>query len=880
MVVPILTTKLYIPSPPPQAIARPDLVRRLLLEQRLTLVSAPAGFGKTTLLGAYAAQADRPVAWLSLDGEDNDTSSFWAYVIAALQTVQVDLGTSALVALHSPPSQTIDPVLLSLLNDLSMLDSPLTLVLDDYHAITSLEIHETLRNFLQRLPPTVHLIIATRQDPPFSLSRWRLNRQLSEIRAADLRFSQQEISQLLNEVMALDLPTEDIAALDTRTEGWIAGLQLAALSLRETVDRSGLIRAFAGSHRFLTDYLVDEVLSRQPADIQRFLRRTSILERFCAELCNAVVDATDSRRTLRQLEQANLFLIPLDDERRWFRYHHLFSDFLHLRLLENEPDVIPELHGRAIDWFDAAGLRREALHQALAAKSWDRAADLIEVLAPSILERDNHMLVIQWAETLPDEMVHQRPYLCAYLGWAWVIAAKMETAYRWLSQAEVLSDGLEAEDARTVRAHVDAHRAYILFLQGKYAQAIAPAERALDALRQHEAALRARTITCLGNAYNYSGQLVEAKEAFRNAIVIAREIGSLSLAMFAYGSLGEVYRDEGQLAKAMDAYQRLLRLAEDLTGEPDGPLTGYAHFEIGDIYREWYELDTAVEKLKKGVRLCREWQQGEALGIGLLDLAETHRLRGELAESEAAIAEAREVAVGISPWAVNLVEGFAARLALSRGDIAEASRWATRSGLDDAACEIGYERFPECPALVRVQIATGRSQRALALTERLVARDRAAGRMGRVLDMLVLQAAALSSMDRKNQATEVLAEAVELAGPHNHIRPFADEGPALRECLRRLPPSPHRDRLLSIFGEGDPPTPSTDAPETTITDPLSDREIAILRLMAAGLANREIGAELYLSVNTVRWYASRIYSKLDVKRRGEAVARARETGIL
>jgi ATP/maltotriose-dependent transcriptional regulator MalT len=887
MTMQILNTKLYIPSPPAHSIARVRLVRRLQQEQRLTLVSAPAGFGKTTLLSTYVAQCPQRVAWLSLDDGDNDLICFWAYVIAALQTVQADLGETALVALRSISAPEMDPILLSLLNDLAARSDPIVLILDDYHTITLPEIHQKLVFWIERLPPALRLIVASRQDPPFSLARWRAYRQLTEIRAADLRFSGQEAALFLNDLMALDLSEQDIATLDARTEGWIAGLQLAALSLRDTTNRSDFIQAFAGSHRFLTDYLVDEVLSRQTPALQRFLWRTSILERFCVGICDELVKDVDSRLVLRELEQANLFLIPLDNERRWFRYHHLFAEFLRLRFYENEPNILPELYGRAIDWFTQAGLAREALQYALKAHEYERAANLIETLAPEILGKDNHMLVIQWIEALPQDLVNRRAYLCAYLGWAWVIAAQMESASRWLSIAESTCDQLASQDAQIIQGHVAAHRAYVAFLRGEYTRTITFAHQALDLIPVDETVLRARTVTCLGKAYNYDGRIQEAKDALRQVIGSARDVGSLSLAMFSYCSLGEVFRDEGELAQALDTYRQLLQFSQELTGSAEGPLTGYAHFEIGVILCEQYELDRAIEQIEKGVRLCREWQQGEALGVGLLELAEAHRLRGEYAQAEAALNKARPVAEAISPWATNLVDAFAARLALSQGDIAAVEHWANHSGLEGTAdsptfCDIGYERIPECPGLIRLYLATGRAQQALTVTEHLCRRERAVGRMGRLRTLLVLQAVALDALGKPERALRVLAEAVENAEPHKHTLPFVDHGRTLLPYLRQLPPSPHRDRLLGILDADvlvqNQPTPTR--PETERLDPLNEREIQVLRLMAAGLSNREIADELYLSVNTIRWYASQIYNKLDVKRRGEAVARAQEIGVL
>ncbi len=435
---PLLQTKLYIPATRPDLVARPRLVTRLNAgiypPTRVILISAPAGFGKTTLisswLGQLGAQYDGPihVAWLSLDESDNAPMQFLHYVMAALQTVKPKLGTSTLAAAQSSPDLSLEILATHLINELATLSQPMGLVLDDYHTITALDVHQMLNFLIEHLPPTIHLLISTREDPPLALARLRVRQQLTEIRAADLRFTQVEATAFLNELMALDLSPDDIAALESRTEGWIAGLQLAALSLRSTADKSDFVRAFAGSHRFLTDYLVDEVLSRQSPAVQKFLRHTSILERFCVEICDVILEDADNRQTLRQLEQANLFLVPLDNERHWFRYHHLFAEFLRRRLYEHESALVPDLYYRAIDWFAQNDLPREALRYALKAQDYERAADLIEALAPEILERDNHMLLIQWADALPPALVKQRPYLCAYLGWAWSIAGDIETA--------------------------------------------------------------------------------------------------------------------------------------------------------------------------------------------------------------------------------------------------------------------------------------------------------------------------------------------------------------------------------------------------------------------------------------------------------------------
>ena len=886
---PLLTTKFHTPPQRAEVVERPQLTERLnaITPGKLALVTAPAGFGKTTLIVDWINnQLPKPhqgrVSWLSLDSTDNTPLQFWTYVIAALQHVNPSLGRTLQPSLHAAsPLPPIETLLTALINEITLDRQPLLLSIDDYHEITNPEIHQGTAFLIENLPPNLQLIILSREDMPFSISRYRVNGKLVEIRAADLRFSEAESTAFFNDLLSMSLTVDDIQAINTRTEGWVAGLQLAALSLKSTDDKSAFIQAFKGSHRFLTDYLVDEVLSRQTAATQQFLWRTAILDRFCAEVCDELTDAENSHQLLRQLEQANLFIVPLDDERRWFRYHHLFAEFLRLRLHELEAQKIPDLYQRAIQWFRQAGLSREALHYALKTQDYEQAVELMDTLAPEILEHDNHMLLIQWAAEIPQALAAQQPLLCAYVGWAYLLSGELDKAQRWLDRTETNITGIDSNKERLIRGYVFAHRAYIVFLHGDYTTTLDYARQALSLLPRENKAIRARTFTTLGNALNYAGQLNEAKKAFQEAIQIAREIDSLSLALFSYCSLGEVFRDEGRLSEAEKTYQQVLLFAEELTGQQEIPLTGFAIFELGVIARERNEFDEAIKLLDKGVKLCREWQQGEALAIGLMELAETHRLHGAFAECETALNDVRQVAADISPWAANLVEGFAARLALSRGEVTKAIQWASQTDLDQESHEIGFERFSDCLPLIRLHIATGHPQKALSLTEYLIARDRGIGRKGRLLDVLALRAAALIELNQTNQAMQVLTEAIQIAAPENIVRPFLDEGARLLSCLRKLPSSPYREDLLTILQERQQPSSSSPKNEqTSMVEPLNEREIAVLRLMAAGRSNSEIGEELFLSVNTIRWYASQIYTKLGVKNRSAAAARSRELGIL
>ncbi len=878
---PMLITKLHIPRSSLNLVARPILIDQLNngLAGKLTVVTAPAGFGKTTLITEWLSNGlpdgyqDR-IGWLSLDDSDNSAGQFWDYVIAALQTIDPSLGKVSQAALQGSPVRAI---LTNLINEIAAAGDSLILCLDDYHEIGTADIHDGVEFLIENLPGNMHLVIMTREDPPIALSRLRVQGLLTEIRADDLRFSQTESMTFFNDLLSLALNQEDVNALTTRTEGWIAGLQLAAISLKNASDKSEFVRAFTGSHRFLTDYLVDEVLSRQTPEIQKFLLRTSILERFCASLCDELVEEVNSRDILRQLEQGNLFLVAQDNKQEWFRYHHLFAEFLQLQLYDREASIIPELYQQTIEWFKQAGLPRDALHYTLKAKDYEQAADLIEVLSPEILATGNHELVIQWIERLPQALAKQRPYLCVYLGWAWSIVGQLETACHWLEAAEAHCDQLAPAEANLLMGHIYAHRAYINLLKGKTEAIRDCARRALDLLPPDEVTLRGRTTTCLGQAYIYSGQNAEAKDAFLQAIAIAKQIGSLPLGMFSYAGLGEILREEGNLFDSLDAYNQLIQFAEDLTGHRDMPMTGHAQAEIGVIMREQNDLDGAVEQIRRGIELCREWQHGEGLAVGLLELAETHRLRGEYDQAEALIDEARQFASGMSPWAQGLAEGFAARLALSRGEIESAACWADRSGLLADGAEIGFERISECVPLIRLWIVQGEADRALSFIAPLIERDQGCGRYGRLVELLALKAAALASRGDRDDTLEALGEAVELASPSRYVRPFMDYQAILVPYLKELPPSAHRDRLLEAFGAE---VQADGASQGELDEPLNDREVTVLRLMSAGQSNREIGDEMYLSVNTIRWYASQIYLKLGAKNRSEAVAIARELGII
>ena len=884
----LLATKLLVPSPATRVVARPQLYARLDagLDSKLILIAAPAGFGKTTLLASWLAhvQTTAPafrISWLGLDQGDNVAVTFWSYVVAALQKQNPQCGTAARVALQVSQMPAIETILVSLLNDIAALPGHVLLVLDDYHVLHAPEIHHALDFLIDHLPQNFHLVIATRQDPPLSLSRLRARGQLTELRTADLQFSAQETKDFLNRVMALQIASEDADALCARTEGWAAGLRLAALSLQTETDTHAFIHAFTASHRFLTDYLLDEVLARQDPALEIFLRRTCILHHFSAGMCDAVTGAHNSQAILRLLEQSNLFLIPLDEARVWYRYHHLFAQFLELRLKQAEPALVPVLYQRAVQWCAENDLPREALTYASAAKDWERAADLIEQLAPQVFNTEGAAPVLVWLDALPQELIRRRPYLSLHYAWALMWAGKMAEGDAFTDAAETAGAALgKKREREIVLAYVAAQRAYRVFFQGDYARTIEYARAALKHLPVKDDVVRARTADFLGHGLRYAGDLDGALRAHSLAADITHKRGNVAAVNVNLMSLAQVYQERAQLHQAFAAYARALEFTRAQLGSADVPVCGFAFLGSGAIYREWNQLDAAMENINKGIALCRTWQQADMLVIGLMEQAFLLRDVEQYENARAALQNARDIIkASNSPWGIAMTDAFAAQIDLARGDVDAAVRWAQTSGLS-IHDELDFARGDEYQTFARVLCARENYADALVLFEKLLAQYTAARRYGRMIGMLAWQARALAGLGKTARARAALKQALAIGEPENYVRTFVNVEPALAALLREMPASAYRNALLHAF-EGKPlARVETNVSRARVADELNEREITILRRMAAGKSNQEIGSELYLSVNTIRWYAGQIYLKLNVKSRGEAVARARELGIL
>jgi LuxR family transcriptional regulator, maltose regulon positive regulatory protein len=878
MSTPILATKLYVPPPRPKVVLRPRLIERLNegLQRRLTLVSAPAGFGKTTLLGEWLAGCGRPAAWLSLDDGDNDPARFLAYLVAALRTVGADIGEGVLAALQSPQPPPTESILTALLNEIAAVPEDFVLVLDDYHVVDAELVDDALAFLLEHLPPRMHLIIATREDPHLPLARLRAQDQLVELRAADLRFTPSEAAEFLKGAIDLSLSAEDIAALESRTEGWIAGLQLAAISMRGHEDTAGFIESFTGSHHFVLDYLVEEVLQQQPEGVQAFLLRTSILGRLCGSLCDAVLldPSASGQETLEYIERANLFLVPLDDERRWYRYHHLFAELLRQRLLHSASSVgdVDDLHRRASQWYEEKGLEIDAFQHAAAANDVERAERLIEGAGVPLYFRGTVAPVLKWLESLPNTVLDARPSL--WVMYASVLLLVDHTAVEQrLQAAEDALRGTEPDDrTRDLVGRIASMRATLAVIQHDAETIIAQSRRALEYLHPDNLPLRSATTWTLGHAHQLQGDRAAAREAYDEVIATGKSLGDSVYTIAATINLGQLQEADNRLPLAAGTYGHVLRLA----GDPPQPIACEACLGLARITYQWNDLDAAEQHGQQFVQLTRHMGSVDSFASYDVFLARLKLARGDVAGAVATLTRAEKF-VRQHGFGFRVPDVAAAQvLALLRqGNLAAATHLAETHDLPMGR--------------VRVHLAQADTSAALAVLGPLRRQAEAKGWEDERLGVMVLQAVALHAHGAMDEAAQLLGDALALAEPGGFVRIFVDEGTPMARLLseaaaRGIAPD-YTARLLAAFGAEEqrsedgshlPPAP----PAQPLAEPLSQRELEVLRLIAQGLSNREIGERLFLAVDTVKGHNRRIFGKLMVQRRTEAVAKARSLGIL
>jgi LuxR family maltose regulon positive regulatory protein len=907
---PLLETKVYVPRPRPDLVPRPRLSERLdrAATSKLMLVSAPAGFGKTTLLaewlatGPAASKEERAVAWLSLDQGDNDSATFWTYVIAALRTAAPGVGGDALALLqagHPPPTQTL---LTTLLNDLGALASDVVLVLDDYHVIEARDVRDEMAFLLDHVSSRLHLVIASRADPALPLARLRARGELVEVRAAELRFTADEAAAYLNETMGLELAAGEVAALEGRTEGWIAALQLAALSMQGRDDVAGFIAGFAGDDRYVVDYLVEEVVQRQSEQVQAFLLQTSILGRLSGPLCDAVTGQDGGKAMLGGLDRGNLFVVPLDDRRQWYRYHQLFADVLQARLLDEQPGMVPDLHRRASDWYEQHGERAVAVRHAMAAEDFDRAADLLELAIPAWGRERQETMLRGWLEMLPDEIFHDRPVLSiGYVG------ARMSTGEiegidphlrnveRWLDAASGWLEGsaprptgmvvMDDAEFRRLPGWVEVYRAGQALVRGDPATTVRFGREALGLLSADDHLGQGAATALMGLAAWGSGDLETAHEAYAKCMTSLERAGHVSDVLGCAIALADIQQVQGRLGAAMRTFEQSLQLA---AGRDVPVLRGTADMYVGisTILRERGDLEAARQYL------LRSQELGEHIGLPQnpyrwrVAMARVLEADGDLEGAIGLLDEAERVYAGDFSPNVRPVPAVRARAWILQGRVDEALAWARDEGLsfDD---DLSYLREFEHVTLARALLA--RHERARAhdslgeatrLVERLLRAAEDGHRTGSVIEILVLQALALHLSGDLPAALVALERALTLAEPEGYARIFVDEGPALAPLLKAAAKqgiaASYVGRLLTALAGTAERAPD----QGRLIEPLSDRELVVLRQLGSDLDGPDIARELIVSLNTVRTHTKNIYAKLGVNSRRAAVRRAEELDLM
>ncbi|HYN30621.1 MAG TPA: LuxR C-terminal-related transcriptional regulator [Dermatophilaceae bacterium] len=926
MADPLVQTKLLPPRPRQQVVLRPRLADLLLRGSQgpVTLVSAPAGFGKTTLLTSWFAGApstpgaEHLLAWVSLDERDREATSFWTYVLLALDRALPGSGAAALTLLRSGQAP-VETVLAGVVNELSVHPGEVTVVLDDYHLADGVEVAAGMTFLVDHLPPQLRLVIGTRADPALPLSRLRAGGALVEVRATDLRFTGEEVSSYLNDLNGLDLTSADLTALEARTEGWVAALQLAALSLRDRDgrdDRTAFIAGFAGEDRFVVDYLVDEVLGRQPDDVRRFLLDTSILDRLSGSLCDTVsppperAGGRSGSATLRALDRANLFLVPLDGHRTWYRYHHLFGDVLHAHLLEERPGEVSDLHRRAADWYAEAGQTEAAVGHALAGGDAQRAADLVEVTFRTLGRQRRDHLLRRWAHELPADVVRDRPVLAIALIGGLMASNEFEGVDLRLDHVEHLLTKpgtdlvvVDRDELPRMPAAVEMYRAALALVGGDPAGAITRATHAIEAAADGDDLVTGAAAALSGLASWTTGDLGSAHASYTISLPALTRAGHITDVLGCSIAMADMELRLGRLRHAERTFSQALELAEATAPAGSSVMRGTADMLVGLGRMAWYRNDLA----KAADYLRRSDDLGEGASLAQnpyrwrVGMAHLRAAEGDWSAALDLLDEAERVYVGDYSPNVQPIHATRARALAARGDVTEALTWARRHGVA-AGDELSYLHEYEHTTLARVLLAqhavTGSPQTlqdAAALLDRLLAAAEAGGRLGTVIELEVLRAVAHHAGGARDESLEALRHAVELAEPDGWVRVFVDAVPVLTDLLRELaasrPESGYLRELLAAVttagsaateppGGSGPGTAPAAGPGVGLVDRLSDRELDVLRLLASDLDGPAIARQLIVSLNTVRTHTKHIYTKLGVNSRRAAVSRAHQLGLL
>ncbi len=905
MAAPILLTKLFIPAPRPELVPRPHLIEKLNngLHRKLTLISAPAGFGKTTLVTEWVHQKASlhlsNTAWLSLDEQDNDLVRFLSYFVTALNRIaeiETDLGKEALQMLQSPQPLPLETILTSLINDLAVTQIKVLLVLDDYHLIEIQAIHDALNFLIENQPPQLHLTITTREDPPLHLSRIRARGQLSEIRAADLCFTSTEVAEFLNQVMGLGLAAEDIVVLVAHTEGWIAGLQLAALSMQGRDDVHRFIRSFAGSNRLILDYLMDEVLEQQPAEIQNFLLQTAILDRLSGPLCDAVCfgpaetpgntnGIARGQQMLENMERSNLFIIPLDEDRCWYRYHHLFADLLRQRLRQTRPDQLPELHRRASIWYRQQGFRVESIDHALHSADYARAIELINANTEGNYE-DVALLTLQrWLAAIPDELITQHPQILLLKAWTQFNSGQIEAADQSLIDVAQLlesADHLSNSMLAALSGRALAIRCFIASLYGDFAGSTQFARQALALLPASEQAWRSGVTITLGEACAAEGQMADAQHFRAEALKLSQSAGNPFMVMLANLNLAETLWQQGQVMAVIEICEQQMQFATD-HDLSEAPIIGWLLGLRGAALAELNQLAQALELTREGTKLAERGQDTFYLSYSYLYRVRVLFSAGDWPTAESLLQEMAHIDA-LAPWVATQMSAWQIRIWLAEGKLDIAIQW-LHENCPSIDGELPFVHEADYVAVARVLLAQGRLDAAADLLARLQEVAEVGARYLRVIELLILRALAAQSNNDLPQAQTLLVQALKLGESREIIRTFIDEGSAvgrlLYGTLQNEIETAYVQRILAAFPDEAPQKPEAkSSSETEWLEPLTDREAEILQLIGQGLSNKEISDRLYLSTNTIKTHLRNIFGKLGVNNRIQAVARGRTLGII
>jgi LuxR family maltose regulon positive regulatory protein len=916
----ILVTKLFIPTNRSELVPRPRLIEQLDrgLQCKLTLISTPAGFGKTTLLTQWLdklrlgdggeVKTQYKIAWFSIDEGDNDPNRFLTYIITALNRIKggsTILGKASLDMLQSPQPPPAEMILTPLINEIAAIQEKIILVLDDYHLIDAQPNHDALSFLVENLPPQMLLVIATREDPPLPLSRLRTRGQLTELRASDLRFTPSEAADFLNLMMGLELSEQNVNALEARTEGWIVGLQLAAISMREHKDAAGFIKSFTGSHRLVLDYLIEEVLDQQSERIKSFLLQTSVLDRLRSDLCNAVTEREDSQQTLEYLDQSNLFIVPLDDERQWYRYHHLFADLLKRRLEQTLPEQVPVLQDRASEWFQTNGLPDEAIVHALRARDFERAAFLLGDLADSLWQRGDHGKLRAWLELIPIEFILSKPLLAIYHAYYLHSSGQNDYGDYLLNEAEkylsieddhshdvskIKQNRLSEEEREKLLGRYELIRALIYSFSGDVPAMIDHSNRALEYLPKGDLTWRSLAAITLGDAYSYLGDMAASYQARSEALRACEAAGDAYYTIVAGLKLASTLKEQGKLHQTMELCQQQLQLADENGFSQTGPV-GCLMALWGDVLAELNDLERAIQRAKSGVQITERSGNLTILGYSYVYLMRVLLSRGEHTSAQEIIKKVDHLhqKTEVPPWLIDMKNNWQARIWLHSGDPGAASEWIAKRGIYPSKIQesIDYLLLFDYILLARILIAQEKPGEAIGVLPQLLDSAEQGGRITSAIEILILQALAHQSAANYSQALIPLKRALTLAEPHGYLRIFVDEGQPVERLLykayqQNIAPA-YVQRLLRAFSKVESEKIDSlkiQSPNLKLVEPLSERELQVIQLISEGLTNPEIATRLYLSPHTIKVHTRNIYGKLDAHNRTEAVARARMLEVL